>query len=331
MYALDKSPSWLTHILAILLFSQCAIVRTPNGGDKDIVAPNLVNQYPTNGSTNFNGSELNLVFNEEITTKDANKQLLISPYYNGRPEFVIKRNRVQVKLDQKLNPNTTYSFNFRKGLVDITESNPAPNPKIIFSTGATIDSGSVSIHATDAFTSKPVLNHLVALYTSTDTINIYKQKPNYFGYTDSSGNATISFLPKNKLKLFVWNDLNDDLLYNDKAERLGWNDTIINPVANKSYDIIVGPQDSKPPVILSNNSFNYISELKYNEGITDVKLLASTRKLNIVHNGTNTLFISKTKDSCIIQISITDSSGNNNIDTVTLNFDNSKKNSPYHT
>jgi hypothetical protein len=131
MYALDKSPSWLTHILAILLFSQCAIVRTPNGGDKDIVAPNLVNQYPTNGSTNFNGSELNLVFNEEITTKDANKQLLISPYYNGRPEFVIKRNRVQVKLDQKLNPNTTYSFNFRNGLVDITESNPAPNPKII--------------------------------------------------------------------------------------------------------------------------------------------------------------------------------------------------------
>jgi len=331
MYALDKSPSWLTLILAILLFNRCAIVRTPNGGDKDIVPPSLVNQYPNNGSTNFNGSELNLVFNEEITTKDANKQLLISPYYNGRPEFVIKRNRVQLKLDQKLIPNTTYSFNFRKGLVDITEGNPAPNPKIIFSTGAKIDSGSVSIHATDAFTSKPVLNHLVALYTATDTINIYKHKPNYFGYTDSSGNATISFLPKNKLKLFVYNDLNDDLLYNDKAERLGWNDTIINPIANKTYNLIVGPQDSKPPVILSNNSFNYVSELKYNEGITNVKLLVSSRILNIIHRENSTLFTSKLKDSCQIQISIADSSGNTKLDTVTLNFNNTKKQSPYNT
>ena len=63
--------------LGLLSFTGCAKRGTITGGPQDTIAPVLVNAYPENYTTNFNGNEIKITFNELIKVKDINKQLII--------------------------------------------------------------------------------------------------------------------------------------------------------------------------------------------------------------------------------------------------------------
>ena len=66
-------------ILLILLSVGCAKRGTITGGDKDTIAPVLKTSFPKNLSTNFTGKQFQLVFDEYVKVKNANKQLIVSP------------------------------------------------------------------------------------------------------------------------------------------------------------------------------------------------------------------------------------------------------------
>jgi len=59
------------------------------------------------------------------------------------PDFKIKGKSIQVKFNEELIPNTTYSVYFGDAIIDITEKNPLSNYIYIFSTGKFVDSLSV--------------------------------------------------------------------------------------------------------------------------------------------------------------------------------------------
>ena len=131
----------ISGILSLLILNSCARQSSPMGGPKDEDPPQLLSSTPENETTNTTPSEIQLFFNEYIKVENPTNQIIITPRINSQlVEFTALRNRLLIKLNQELEENTTYVFNFQKSVQDITESNPAQRLKLVFSTGNEIDS-----------------------------------------------------------------------------------------------------------------------------------------------------------------------------------------------
>jgi hypothetical protein len=134
---MSKSIFKLMCLLVVVILSSCAKRGNITGGLKDTIAPVLKSSFPKNGSVNFNGKEIKLVFDEYVKLKNINKQLIISPPMKNQPEILPYNASkvITIKLKDTLQPNTTYSFNFGQSIEDNNEANPYPQFKYIFSTG----------------------------------------------------------------------------------------------------------------------------------------------------------------------------------------------------
>ena len=109
----------------MLSFVDCAKKGTPSGGPRDSIPPVIVRSSPENYSINFTGDEIEIRFDEYIKLKDINKELIISPPMKYAPIItpLSTSKRLKIKLLDTLKPNTTYSFNFGKSIVDNNEGN----------------------------------------------------------------------------------------------------------------------------------------------------------------------------------------------------------------
>ena len=111
--------------LFMLSFVDCAKKGTPSGGPRDTIPPVIVRSSPENYSTNFTGDEIEIRFDEYIKLKDLTKELIISPPMKYTPIItpLSTSKTLKIKLIDTLKPNTTYSFNFGKSIVDNNEGN----------------------------------------------------------------------------------------------------------------------------------------------------------------------------------------------------------------
>jgi Bacterial Ig-like domain len=109
--------------LALNLFS-CASVRSPTGGDKDEMPPILITSVPLNYSTSFNQRKITLFFNEEIQINNIQKELTITPKTTIPYTATPKGKKLTIEFERNLEPNTTYTLNFRKAIGDLNENNP---------------------------------------------------------------------------------------------------------------------------------------------------------------------------------------------------------------
>src|SRR5690606_1739246 len=105
-----------------------------------------------NFSTNFNAKEIIINFDEFVTLKDVNKQLIVSPPLKYRPEITpyTASKQIKIRLKDTLQPNTTYSCNFGQSIEDNNENNKLRGCKYVFSTGSYVDSLSRSGYVKDA-------------------------------------------------------------------------------------------------------------------------------------------------------------------------------------
>ena len=123
-----------------LFLTGCAQFVPPTGGKKDTNAPNLVKSFPENKALNSQTNYLELEFDEAIDVSNLKQELSVSPELEGGYEVKNKLTSVQLKLNKKLRDSTTYTFNFKNGIKDLNEKNPAKNLRLVFSTGNKIDS-----------------------------------------------------------------------------------------------------------------------------------------------------------------------------------------------
>ncbi|MEG2103497.1 MAG: Ig-like domain-containing protein, partial [Flavobacterium sp.] len=136
-----KSKLKYISFLLVLLMVSCAKRGNITGGLKDTLAPILISSTPKNLTTDFQGNEITLVFDEYVKLKNLNKQLIISPPMKYEPQItpVGVSKFLKIKLRDTLQPNTTYSLNFGQSITDNNEGNPLNQFKYIFSTGSYID------------------------------------------------------------------------------------------------------------------------------------------------------------------------------------------------
>lgn len=217
----------LFFLIIVLTVTSCAKRGSITGGDKDTIAPVLKASFPKNGSVNFQGKEIKLVFDEYVKLKNINKQLIVSPPLKTPPE-VFPQNAskvITIKIKDTLQPNTTYSFNFGQSIEDNNEGNPYSQFKYVFSTGSYIDSLKLNVKIKDALEKKTDNFVSVMLYEINEKFNdstIYKETPRYIANTlDSLKIVTIENIRAGKYKLIALKD-NGNNKYNPKSDKIGF-------------------------------------------------------------------------------------------------------------
>jgi uncharacterized protein (DUF2141 family) len=225
-------------IVLVLSFSQCAKKGRPDGGPKDEDAPLFVTANPPYETINFDKNEINIYFNEYIKLKDLSKQLIISPPLNPENPTLISpqgspSKYIKIQILDTLLENSTYIFDFGNSVQDNNEANTLERFKYVFSTGAYIDSLTLSGSVKNSFKSESVENIKLLLYrldsAYTDSA-VYNRKPDYVTSTLDSSNYEFSNLRKGNYLLVALNDAGSDYVFNPKTDEIGFlKDTIWLP------------------------------------------------------------------------------------------------------
>lgn len=224
----------LLPILAVLLYN-CANMKAPGGGPKDIYAPVVLASDPPNYSTHFDAKKIELKFDEFVVVSDVTTEVFISPPLEKTPEIKTRGKSVIIEIDEKLHDSTTYSIFFGKSIKDLTENNPIENYNYVFSTGDKIDSLSVIGEVIDAFELKPRGDVLVMLYEdSHDTIPFdslpFLVKPAYLTRSNEAGFFVINNLREDDYMLFALADNNFSSTYDNAEEEVAFLDSLITPL-----------------------------------------------------------------------------------------------------
>ncbi|HQD44277.1 MAG TPA: Ig-like domain-containing protein [Kaistella sp.] len=216
-------------ILNLILFS-CARVGSPVGGDKDTIPPQVVGSNIDTSKVNVprNIGELRIDFDEYITLKEINKNLIISPPIKKMKKILpsgMANKYLLIKWDDTLQANTTYSFNFGNAIVDNNEGNALKYYNFAFSTGDKIDdlyiSGEVKSLIANKETKTEEKNLVVGLYQVKDTMN-YRQKPYYITKADPDGYFELNYLSPGKYRILAFEDTNANSVFDAGKENVGF-------------------------------------------------------------------------------------------------------------
>lgn len=211
-----------TFSIFTLLIPGCASIQTPTGGPRDSIAPKVLKETPANFTTNFRADEINIQLDEYFKISNESKEFSMSPTMNKNPFFKVRKKVLNIQLQDTLAPNTTYTINFGRGLVDYNEGNVLKNYMYVFSTGNKIDSLSISGTVTNTLTKKPILDATVFIIPVAQDSLFGKRRANIFTTTDSSGNFSLKYLRPDTYRVYALNEEGGDRVYNSPNEEIGF-------------------------------------------------------------------------------------------------------------
>ncbi len=213
----------------------CANIIPPTGGPRDSLPPVLVKATPKDSSVHFNENKITLQFNEYVTVENAQDNVIIWPNPVKPPVIESKLSVVTIKLKDSLEPNTTYTINFGRGLKDVNEGNTDSSFHYAFTTGNQLDHNVIKGKVLLAETGKIDTTLLVVLHTNLTDSSIVKNPPRYYTKLDSKGNFRFYNLPTDTFNVFV--------LPNDYTKRY---DDSTKLFAFTSQPIFIQDSTSKP-------------------------------------------------------------------------------------
>lgn len=217
---MTKYFNWI--ICSIFLLGACARQSAPTGGPKDTIPPQLVRVNPAHETVNFNAKKIELEFSEHIILNNPKDQLIVTPNISKDYKLTYRRNLATLELAEPLDSNTTYTFNFRDAIADITEKNPVRNLFLAYSTGTYIDSLQITGNVHNILAGTIPKEATVALHPKNDTFNIFQHPAPYFTKTDTKGNFKISHLKPGEYFLYTFEDKNRNLVVNSRTESFGF-------------------------------------------------------------------------------------------------------------
>ncbi len=257
--------------LAIL--PRCANIQPPSGGPKDTIPPVLLYSIPVNKSINYKSRVFYFEFNERIKLDKFKNQLIITPRIESDYKIKQKKYSFMMTFDEDFKENTTYTFNFREGIKDLTEGNVTRDNKFVFSTGDFIDSLSISGTVTYLTTGDTLEGILVGIYNVKDTINIFNGSPYYFTETDEKGFYSLENIMNGVYKIYAFKDENSNLKLESKNEAYGFIPDTISLTGNitdldiRIYNLDI--RNLKVQTAMPSGKYYYINFNKY---ITDYSI-----------------------------------------------------------
>lgn len=270
---LTKNLHWFIYAFFLL---SCARQSSPTGGPKDTIPPTLIRAVPKNETINFNAKEIELLFSEDVILNSPKEQLIVTPTIGKDYEITYRKNSVKITFEDPLLDSTTYTFNFRETVQDITEKNPVENLTLAYSTGTYIDSLSIEGTIYDLLKGKPIEDATVALHVENDTFNILEHPAVYFTKTDEEGVFKISHLKPDNYFLYAFQDKNRNLIVNTRSESYGFKSEYQYLIENMK-DLSVGlvRLDAGPLRITSARPYNTYFNIRTTKNLRTFKLSAT--------------------------------------------------------
>ena len=235
----------LLLILSVFMaFWSCAKRGTPDGGPLDMEPPRYVRAKPENFTTNFDGKEIRIYFNEYVKLSDPQRQIIISPPMDPRPEITplgTASKSIRIRINDTLQPRTTYTINFGRSITDNNESNPLSFFTYAFSTGPYIDSLSLRGSVNDAILRAPDPFISVMLYEVDSTYNdsvIYTRVPRYVTNTlDSATTFQLNNLKQGTYQLVAMRDVNNNYTFEPSTDKIAFADEYIEIPTDEEFGL----------------------------------------------------------------------------------------------
>ncbi len=228
-----SNKTWLPLVERICLFGlilvlgACASMQNPTGGPKDINPPKVLKESPKNLSRNFKAQEIKIEFDEFVKLNNAFAEISISPALEKPLEAKARKSELEIKIDELLEENTTYTINFGKAIGDVNENNLLKKYSYVFSTGTEIDSLSISGNVKSALTNENLKEVTVfILPTSRDSL-FGKKKASIYTVTDSAGNFKLSNLREDEYSIYALKESATDRIYQAGQDEIGFIDSPI--------------------------------------------------------------------------------------------------------
>ena len=186
-------------MLPVLYFLvSCAAVQSPSGGPKDETPPELIETRPPNGTVNFKGGRVELLFSEFINANSINKAIRVLPSLTKSPELIYKGEKIIIEFPDSLVQNQTYIIVIDRSLIDEHNVKIEKGTQVAFSTGDKIDDGLIS---GNVISSKMASVNLWKIKNELDMISFYKRVPDYAIDATDNGNYEFRFLSPGKYKI----------------------------------------------------------------------------------------------------------------------------------
>lgn len=213
--------SFFVFLLVVAFFASmptgCANIIPPSGGPRDTIPPQLVSATPKDSALNFRGNRINFVFDEFVDLKEVQNNLLFTPTFEINPEVSVRAKNVSVRFRDSLLPNTTYVLNFGSAIRDINEDNALRNFTYTFSTGAALDSLTLSGKVLLAENGKTDSTLMVLLHRNLSDSAVVKQRPIYIARVDAGGNFRFTNLPRDTFAIYALGEAGIVRRYQNKS------------------------------------------------------------------------------------------------------------------
>ena len=208
----------------LLVFYACANRgQGPQGGAKDEVPPRFVKSTPREKSVNVKDGKIEIEFDENVNLKDISKNVIISPPQRINPEITSYGRKVNVRFDDSLQSNTTYSIDFGNAIVDNNEGNILKNYVFSFATGNEIDTMQIAGTLLNAEDLNPLQGITVGIHNDLSDSAFLKKPFLRIARTDEQGRFTVSNVRNGIYRVFALNDLNRDYFL-QKGEALAFDE-----------------------------------------------------------------------------------------------------------
>ena len=212
----------------VCIVSACASVQSPTGGPKDQLPPKVIKENPKNLARNFVATKIEIQFDEYIKLSNEFTEISVSPALDIPPTFKARKQILEVRFEQPLEKNTTYTINFGKAIADVNESNILKNYTYVFSTGNEIDSLSISGNVISSLTKEKLKDVTVFILPLSRDSLFGKKRASIFTTTDSAGNFQLQNLREDTYRIYALKEQGGDRIYNGQGEEIGFmNDSIV--------------------------------------------------------------------------------------------------------
>ena len=186
-----KIKGLLLKQLVLILFISCAAVMSPPGGPKDETPPELIETFPPDGTTHFEGGRVELLFSEYLDENTVDRAIAILPSLKEKPDITYSGKKVYIDFPDSLFMNQTYIISINRDLGDEHRVKLSQGIQVAFSTGPQIDQGAIS--GTVQYSKDASLN-LWKIQNELDQIKFYERVPDYVIDASSEGHYEFKFL-----------------------------------------------------------------------------------------------------------------------------------------